>query len=493
MSGIGGERRIFGIETEYGVMVDGDFDPVLESVSIVRSYLHSSPRWDYSLEDPRMDMRGFRAPELLEPPDEKEQKGKGYRSYEEIRSDIVLHNGARFYNDHTHPEFSTPECSSLVDIVRYDKAGERILLLCRRKREEERGSRVYIYKNNTDFHGHSYGCHENYLVRRDLPFDQLVQGLIPFFVTRQIFCGAGKVGSEIKEEGVNVRYQLSQRAEFFTKEMSVDTMHQRPIINTRDEPHADPARYRRLHVIVGDSNMSEYATALKVGTTSLVLDMIEEGGWGEWIVLEDPVRAIKEISRDEGMRWEVRLGDGRVSNAVDIQRMYWEECRRRYEGRDEETDWVLREWGGVLECLGEGRVWDLVDRVDWVAKRWLIERFMEEEGVEWGDPWLQSIDLEYHNIDPESGLYYCLERMGYVRRVVRDEDIEKAISEPPANTRAKARAEAMKILHEKRIKCIVDWDSIYLENRGHIDMKDPYDTYSTLISYLKGLKGNSRP
>jgi proteasome accessory factor A len=209
--------------------------------------------------------------------------------------------------------------------------------------------------------------------------------------------------------------------------------------------------------------------------------------------LEDPVRAIKEISRDEGMRWEVRLGDGRVSNAVDIQRMYWEECRRRYEGRDEETDWVLREWGGVLECLGEGRVWDLVDRVDWVAKRWLIERFMEEEGVEWGDPWLQSIDLEYHNIDPESGLYYCLERMGYVRRVVRDEDIEKAISEPPANTRAKARAEAMKILHEKRIKCIVDWDSIYLENRGHIDMKDPYDTYSTLISYLKGLKGNSRP
>src|SRR3954465_15288867 len=261
-------RRVFGLETEYGITLSGaeTVDVVAESIELVRRYTDHGAlmKWDYDLEDPHLDARGFRARELLQDTDESayyEIDKRRPLSFEEIKSDLVLSNGARFYNDHAHPEYSTPECTTLRQLVAQDKAGERILMECAHRRSEKLPDRqtVQLYKNNTDFCGHSYGCHENYLMRRDVPWERIVSGVIPFFVTRQIFAGAGKLGLEAEsasgEPGV---YQISQRADFFRVIQSVDTMNKRPLVNTRDEPHADPAKYRRLHVIIGDSNMSEW-------------------------------------------------------------------------------------------------------------------------------------------------------------------------------------------------------------------------------------------
>src|SRR5271154_5581127 len=280
-------KRVFGLETEYGITVDGvaDLDVVRESIEIVRSYTEhgASMKWDYELEDPHQDARGFRAEELLQDTDEAayfELDKNRPLSFQEIKSDLVLSNGARFYNDHAHPEYSTPECTTLREIVAQDKAGESILEECARRRNRKlvEGQEVRLYKNNTDFVGHSYGCHDNYLMRRDVPWDRIVGDVVPFLVTRQIFAGTGKVGieSESATEQPGV-FQISQRSDFFQVLVSIDTMNRRPIVNTRDEPHADPGKYRRFHVIIGDSNMSEIATALKIGTTALVLDLIEQG------------------------------------------------------------------------------------------------------------------------------------------------------------------------------------------------------------------------
>src|SRR3954454_18717846 len=280
-------KRAFGIETEYGITVDGleDLDVVRESIEIVRSYTEhgASMKWDYQLEDPHQDARGFRAKELLQDTDESsyfEIDKNRPLSFEEIKTDLVLANGARFYNDHAHPEYSTPECTTLRELVAHDKAGERIVADCARRRNTmlPEGQRVRLYKNNTDFVGHSYGCHDNYLVRRDVPWDQLASGALPFLITGQVFAGAGKMGIEAEgTAGQPGLFQISQRADFFSVLVSIDTMNKRPLINTRDEPHADPASFRRFHVIIGDANMSEWATAMKIGTTALVVELIERG------------------------------------------------------------------------------------------------------------------------------------------------------------------------------------------------------------------------
>ena len=271
-------RPVFGIETEYGITIQGvdSVDVVTESIELVRSYTEHGAhmKWDYSLEDPHRDARGFHAPHLLQDTDESayfEIDKHRPLSFEEIKSDLVLSNGARYYNDHAHPEYSTPECTTLRQLVAHDKAGERILAECARRRNLKLppGQEVRLYKNNTDFSGHSYGCHENYLTRRAIEWERLVAGVLPFLITRQIFAGAGKLG--IEGEGAAAQpgfFQISQRADFFSVLMSIDTMNKRPLINTRDEPHADASIYRRFHVIIGDSNMSEWATALKVGTTA---------------------------------------------------------------------------------------------------------------------------------------------------------------------------------------------------------------------------------
>ena len=372
--------RVFGLETEYGITINGaeSVDVVAESIELVRSYTEQGAlmKWDYRLEDPHRDARGFRAAELLQDTDESayfEIDRNRPLSFAEIKSDLVLANGARFYNDHAHPEYSTPECTTLRQLVAHEKAGERILAECARRRNEKLpdGQELRLYKNNTDFSGHSYGCHDNYLIRRDVPWNQIVRGMLPFLVTRQIFAGAGKLGLEEESApGQPGVYQISQRADFFSVLVSIDTMNRRPLINTRDEPHADPSKYRRFHVIIGDSNMSEWATALKVGTTALVLELIERGEAPE-IELAQPIAALKSISRDQNYDWIIELRDGRKISAIDVQRLYLRAAQNAKLGDGEEGAWLLREWEQVLNDL-ERDVSLVRDRVDWVAKKNLL-------------------------------------------------------------------------------------------------------------------------
>jgi proteasome accessory factor PafA2 len=436
-------QRLVGIETEYGIVVEGlgANDWINESIAVVRSHGGNAVGgWNYRGEDPRRDMRGFTVQHLSTNPDDAQfdAPGAAPMSREEERSDRVLANGARFYNDHGHPEYATPECRSLRDLIAHDKAGERIAFAAAQRRAQQRGLAVTLYKNNTDFHGASYGTHESYLLRRDVPTDVLVQSLLPFFATRQIYAGAGKVGIENDSAAqAGATFQLSQRADFFSVEASVDTLHNRPLVNTRDEPHATPRRYRRLHVICGDANMSEYATALKVGTTDAVLKLLEEGLMPP-IRLVDPVRAARQISRDPALKQTVERQGGPAVTALEIQRLYQQEAERRLRGLDEDTDWTLTEWGAVLEAL-ETDPLRLADRLDWAAKFALLNSFREEEGLEWNDPHLQSLDLAYHDIDPEQGLYYGLEQAGEIRRLVTDARIHAAMSCPPADTRAYLR------------------------------------------------------
>src|SRR4051812_13705324 len=437
-------KRVFGLETEYGITIQGasSVDVVAESIELVRSYTEHGAhmKWDYRLEDPHRDARGFRAPALLQDTDESayfEIDRKRPLSFEEIKSDLVLSNGARFYNDHAHPEYSTPECTTLGQIVAQDKAGERILAECARRRNVKLppDQQVRLYKNNTDFVGHSYGCHDNYLVSRELPWDRIVGGMLPFLITRQIFAGAGKMGVEAEsaasQPGI---FQISQRADFFSVLVSIDTMNRRPLVNTRDEPHADTNRYRRFHVILGDSNMSEWATALKLGTTALVLDLIERGH-APRVELAQPIEAIKSISRDQEYSWILRLADGRTISAVDLQRLYLEAAQQLEHAAEADTAWLLQEWETALNDLARD-VSLTRDRVDWVAKKYLLTALREDQGLESSDPWLQAIDLEYHNVASDDGLFHELERQGTIRRIVTDEEIALARSTPPPTTRA---------------------------------------------------------
>ena len=448
--------RLFGIETEYGITRDDleGVDPVVESMELVRAHLTGSfeKTWDYSGEDPHEDARGFRVTGLQQYQEEDEfVKQDAHRpfSFHEMKSDLVLPNGARFYNDHTHPEYSTPECGTLRDLVAYDRAGERILHQATQRRNRALGGpHVQLYKNNTDFHGHSYGCHDNYLVPRSIPFSALVAGLVPFLVSRQLIAGAGKVGVEAQEGGFRAgHYQLSQRADFMETELSVDTMHNRPILNTRDEPHADRAKYRRLHLIIGDANMCEYATALKVGTTRLVVDLIERGA-APHCELESPVAAVKELSRDADLKAVVRRKVGGTVSGLDLQEAYLLAADKALAGSDEETDWVLREWARALTLLTSDRS-RLVGHLDWVTKLWLLETFAQEERVGWDDPWLASLDLEYHNLDPDRGLFFGLEGAGKAFRLTTDADIQTAMTVGPRDTRGGIRGLCVRRFREQ--------------------------------------------
>lgn len=459
-------RRLFGIETEYGIAVEdrGASDLMQESIALIRSFTGDHVTgWNYRGEDPRRDMRGFTVERLSTNPDDAQfdLPGQPPMSVAEERSDRVLSNGARLYNDHGHPEYSTPECSNLHDLVAYDRAGERIVWACAQRRSEATGKRIWIYKNNTDYHGASYGTHECYLMRRDTPPETLIQTLIPFLVTRQLYAGAGKVGIE-GERSTGPVYQLSQRADFFSVEASVDTLHNRPLVNTRDEPHATPRHYRRLHVIIGDANMSEWATAIKVGTTALVIALIEDGFCPN-LKIRNPVQALKQISRDQTLQWQVELQDGRTMPAIEIQRVYLQEARKRLAGSSPDTDWTLAEWMDILDAL-ENDILRATDRVDWVAKRRLLEQFMEQEGCHWDDPVMQSLDLAYHDLDPEVGLYAGLEQAGEMRRLVTDKHIDAAITCPPEDTRAFIRG-----LFVSRFGSAVrsiGWNGVAFRHRG---------------------------
>jgi proteasome accessory factor A len=448
---------------------------VAESIALVRSYMQIDPlakdsalKWDYNFEDPHQDVRGFRVDELMQDFDEatyfvQDQNCK--LSFQEIKSDLVLSNGARYYNDHAHPEYATPECKRLRDIIAQDKAGERIIEECVRRRNlRASGGVVKVYKNNTDFVGHSYGCHDNYLMDRDIPFDLVIRGLTPFLVTRQIVAGAGKVGIENADGASAGAYQISQRADFFSVLVSIDTMNRRPIINTRDEPHADSDKYRRLHIIIGDANMSEISGALKIGTTSLVLDLLEGRFCPLNIELADPIAALKAISRDPTLKTVVPLIGGPTIGPVDIQRQYLVAAQQRLGGRDEETDWVLITWEQALADLERDPML-CRDRLDWVAKKWMLDAFVEAEKLSWDDPWLQSLDLEYHNVQRDEGLYAELMRQDKIQRFIKDDDVRLAIRQPPRDTRAYFRGRCIEKFAKQMSS--VQWDEIAFGENDH--------------------------
>ena len=412
-------------------------------------------------------------------------------------SNAFLANGARFYQDTgCHPEYSTPECDNILDLVIHDKAGERLLEAClpaaeERLREEGLSGEIYIFKNNTDSLGNTYGCHENFLMRRDVDFWKVTEQLIPFFVTRQVYSGAGKV---LKASG-KPQYFISQRAQHIHEKTSSSTTSSRSIINTRDEPHADAERYRRLHIIVGDSNMSEFATYLKVGTASLMLFMIEEGYAVQGMELEDPVKAIREISRDPSLKKKVRLGDGRQLTAVEVQRVYLDRAQDYLakQGHDPALDDVWKRWAMVLDKLEEDPM-QLVREIDWVTKRHLIQSYIDKKGCGWDDPRVLLLDLQYHDVKRTRGLYYLMESRGMIERVATEEAVQRAMSTPPQTTRAKVRGDFIRFVRAKNRSYTVDWT--YLKLNGYweetILCMDPFSAVNRrvdeLVSQVSGLR-----
>jgi Pup amidohydrolase len=463
--------KVFGIETEYGITAAGapDFNPVLASSILISTYAGSLRRirWDYEQESPLRDARGFEPVAAREGSDE-----------DLGLANVILPNGSRYYVDHAHPEYSTPECITPRELVVHDKAGERVLerSLAEVARELPNGPRLSIYKNNSDGKGNSYGTHENYLVDRATPFGDIVRDLTPFFVSRQVFCGAGKVGTEAPwEERGRTVYQLTQRADFFETEVGLETTLKRPIINTRDEPHADPEKYRRLHVIIGDANMCEVATFLKIGTTAIVLKMIEDRFLPD-LSIQNPVAALHDVSRDMTCTVTVPLADGRRLSAVQLQWEYFEHAKKYVEREDDtpENQEVLVRWESVLSAL-ETEPLSLHRELDWVAKYRLLAAYRERDGLEWNDPKLQAIDLQYHDVRRERGLYYRLASSAKVERLTTDEEVDIAVMEPPVDTRAYFRGRCI----SKYADAIAaaSWDSLIVDTGAdalqRIPMREP--------------------
>lgn len=439
-------RVQFGLETEYGITRErpDEVDVVEEAIAVVRS-AHAPgvrDRWDYRREDPHRDARGFRVEALQQDADEAGYLGHDARralTFRELKSDLVLRNGARFYNDHTHPEYCTPECSTPRELLRQDWAGDALVTACAEAVPGSADNRVRLYKNNTDFLGHSYGCHENYLLPRTVPWSRLTAAMPAFLVTRQIFCGAGKYGWEAEDRFLQPGFQLTQRSDFFCALEGVETMRDRAIVNTRDEPHADPAKYRRFHVILGDANLSPFATYLKVGTTALVLNALAAGAPDEGLPrLADPVRALTAISRDPEWTWRVPLADAGESTAIGVQRAYLDWALAHGGPTDPEWSAVTEAWRTILDDLERDPL-STADRLDWAAKRRLIEQFRAAENVGADDPWLRSLDLAYHLLDPQEGLFYGLLDSGAFRLPFPRDDILRETLEPPSTTRAALR------------------------------------------------------
>jgi len=400
-----------------------------------------------------------------------------------------LENGARFYQDTgCHPEYATPECISPRQLIVYDKAGERILEelqgYAEEKIVEERiPGKISIFKNNTDFVGNSYGCHENYLVDRDVDFYYLAEQLIPFLVTRQIYSGAGKVSQA--QDGVH--YCISQRAQHIYQKISGTTTNDRSIINTRDEPHADREKYRRLHVIVGDSNMSEYTNFLKIATCTVVLQMIEDNFIAKDFTLRNPVKAIKDISFDTTCKRKIRLDNGKEYSPIEIQREYCEMAMKyinEYPVSDEIRDGVEK-WRYVIDCLDTDP--DKLSReIDWVIKRNLIQNIVDKRGVSWDDPSVYMVDLQYHDVKQDRGLFYLMERKGMVERLLSDEEIEIAKTLAPPDTRAKMRGAFIKLAREHNIQYDLDWSNIRLGNLLNVRVicNNPFETDTEKVAEL---------
>ncbi len=451
------DRRIFGIETEYGVTCTFRGQRRLSPDEVARYLFRRVVSWGRS-------------------------------------SNVFLRNGSRLYLDvGSHPEYATAECDRIEELIAHDRAGERILeglLVDAEKRLEEEGisGDVYLFKNNTDSAGNSYGCHENYLVGRHGEFSRLADMLIPFFVSRQIVCGAGKVLQTPR----GAVYCVSQRAEHIWEGVSSATTRSRPIINTRDEPHADAERYRRLHVIVGDSNMSETTTMLKVGATDLVLRMLEHGTVMRDMTLENPIRAIREISHDPTGRKTVKLANGRELSALEIQTEYLERASdfaRRRGLLDDPTSIhsrVVDLWTRSVTAVSSGDLSSIEREIDWVIKLRLLERYMAKHDMDLSNPRIAQLDLAYHDITRSRGLYYLLESRGAVARVTRDLDVFSAKSVPPQTTRAKLRGDFIKRAQERRRDFTVDWVHLKLNDQAQrtVLCKDPFRSVDERVEKL---------
>ncbi|MPY82757.1 MAG: proteasome accessory factor PafA2 [Actinophytocola sp.] len=458
-------RRIMGTEVEYGIAVPGDAtaNPVLTSTQIVLAYAAAvdiprsrRARWDYEVESPLRDARGFDLTGPSNQPQDPDVEDLG-------AANVILTNGARLYVDHAHPEYSAPEVTNAWDAVIWDKAGERVMEQAAMKAATVPGQpRLQLYKNNVDGKGASYGTHENYLMARATPFTSVIGGLTPFFVSRQVVTGSGRVG--IGQQGEEDGYQLSQRADYIEVEVGLETTLKRGIINTRDEPHADADKYRRLHVIIGDANLSEYSTYLKLGTTALVLDMIESGVSFDDLKLREPVRAVRQVSHDPTLKATVELADGRKLTGLDLQRIYHERAvayaERESSEISEQSKDVLRIWGEVLDALARDPD-ECADRLDWVAKLKLLEGYRSRDNLGWAAPRLHLIDLQYSDVRLDKGLYNRLVTRGTMKRLVDEDDVQAAIMNPPDDTRAYFRGRAL----EKYAASIAaaSWDSVIFD------------------------------
>ncbi len=442
--------KVLGTETEFGISVRGrpGYNPVTASSLVVAAYAGPGRiRWSYDEETPGRDARGF---------------GSAVADFDTGMLNAVLPNGARFYVDHAHPEYSTPECFDAREGALYDKAGEVVLARAAAAAQSALGpgERLLIYKNNSDGKGNSYGAHENYLVARGVPFGDIVAHLTAFLVTRQVFCGAGKVGSENGRPAVP--FQLSQRADFFEEEVGLETTLKRPIVNTRDEPHADPARYRRLHVIPGDANLSEKQIFLKLGSTALVLAALEAGALGPPLVLEDPVGAMWRVSHDPGLRRTVRLAGGKSIAPLDLQREYLERAAAHAAaaGTGPVEAHVLALWAETLDALDRDPR-STAAYLDWAAKLRLLEEYRERDRLPWSHPKLRLLDLQYHAVAPERSLHRRLVHAGRMDRLFDDEEIERATTEPPERTRAYFRGRCLARFSAAVVAA--NWDSLVFD------------------------------
>ncbi|WP_265521434.1 depupylase/deamidase Dop [Oerskovia flava] len=515
-----------GIETEYGVLQPGRplANPMLMSSQVVTTYralaarsdgARGRARWDYDDEDPLADARGFHLPRASAHPslltDDPERPapsgpdasapgapGEGDAApdgFQELArptaeeyddpsaANVILTNGARLYVDHAHPEYSSPEVTSPLDGVCWDVAGERIMLAAARELANVPGSEVALYKNNVDGKGASYGTHENYLVERAVPFSTIVELLTPFLVTRQVFSGSGRVG--LGPGGEEDGFQISQRADYVEAEVGLETTLRRPIVNTRDEPHADRARWRRLHLIIGDANLFEVATYLKLGTTSLVLFVLERlddlpDGVRATLAglrLRDPVGDVHRVSRDLDLTTRLDLADGRRLTALEVQRAYAEVVAGSLAalGTDAASEAALERWRSVLERLATDRR-SCVREVEWVAKLRLLDGLRSRDGIDWGHPRLAAMDLQWSDVRPERGVYHRLLAAGAVERLVDETAVAQAVHHAPEDTRAYFRGEVMARYGDQ--VSAASWDSVIFDVAGapalqRVPMMDP--------------------
>jgi len=445
-------QKVLGTETEYGIVVRGDpgFNPAVASSLVVNSYpgARVKVQWSYEEESPGRDARGF-----------------GHETYGLIDPEgavvnSVLANGARLYVDHAHPEYSGPECSDPLEAALYDKAGELVMRAAAEAATESSGRQVSLYKNNSDGKGNSYGAHENYLLSRETPFGDVIRYAMTFMVTRQIFTGAGKVSKENNRPDVD--FQITQRADFFEEQVGLETTLKRPIINTRDEPHGDPSQYRRLHVIIGDANLSEVQNFLKLGTTALMLAALEDGAIPDSLDLADPVESCWRVSHDLTLGKPLELDEGGTATALELQKRYLEWLAKYVEKELDEPVWnqLLQEWERTLNLL-ESDPMSLADTLDWVAKKRLLQGYVDRDEITWSNSKLRAFDLQYHDVDTQKGLYNRLAERGSMRRLFSDDEIKAAVTNPPEGTRAYFRGRCVSKFADSLVAA--NWDSLVFD------------------------------